>query len=155
MRDRRSERVKTGRAWTTLALLGAGGLIGCTLEQSAPAKPSPPAPAARGQALYGAYCADCHGPLAHGDGPRALTLVRAPADLTTIARRNGGVFSADAVASYVDGRTDIEAHGTREMPVWGRVLDDRNQALDEDFKLTPSWIAQIVAYLQAIQEPQR
>jgi hypothetical protein len=62
------------------------------------------------------------------------------------------VFRADDVAAYVDGRTYVEAHGSREMPVWGRAMDDRNQALDQEFKLTPAWIAQIVAYLETLQE---
>lgn len=138
-----------------LALIGAAGLVACTPRSSEPTQASSAlTPAAQGRTLYGAYCADCHGPLAHGDGPRAATLVRRPADLTTIARRNGNVFRADDVAAYVDGRTYVEEHGPREMPVWGRVMDDRNQALGQDFKLTPAWIAQIVAYLETLQERQ-
>ncbi len=133
------------------AALALAAQLACSNRATAEAVP--PTPAARGKLLYGAYCADCHGPLARGDGPRAATLVQKPADLTTIAQRNGNVFRADTVAAFVDGRTQVEAHGTREMPVWGRVLDDRNQALDQELKLTPEWIAQIVAYLETLQEP--
>ena len=135
-------------AW--VAALGIGGLLACA-PRSGDIKPAV-TPATQGRALYGAYCADCHGPLAHGDGPRAATLVRRPPDLTTIAQRNGNVFRADVIAAFVDGRTYVEAHGPREMPAWGRVMDDRNQALDQDLKLTPTWIAQIVAYLETLQE---
>ena len=42
-----------------------------------------------------------------------------PADLTTLARRNGGYFPLTAVSEIIDGRTLIAAHGTREMPIWG------------------------------------
>ena len=134
-------------------LLGVGALLACEFPGGEVAKTSPPTAAVQGKTLYGAYCADCHGPLARGDGPRAATLVKRPADLSTIAQRNGNVFPTDTVAAFVDGRNHVEAHGPREMPIWGRVIDDRNQALDEELKLTPDWIARIVAYLETLQEP--
>jgi mono/diheme cytochrome c family protein len=142
--------VKTRRTWA--AILATGGVVACALRSGDTEKASPVTPAAHGQKLYGAYCADCHGALARGDGPRASTLVRRPPDLTTIAQRNGNVFRADTVAAFVDGRTFVEAHGPREMPAWGRVMDDRNEALPQDFKLTPAWIAEIVAYLETLQQ---
>ena len=139
--------------WAMLTLAVIAGLAACALWDRDPPRTAPTATqGAQGRALYGAYCADCHGPLGHGDGPRAAALTRRPADLTTIARRNGNVFRADDMAAFVDGRTYIEAHGPREMPVWGRVLDDRNQALPQDLKLTPAWIAEIVAYLETLQD---
>jgi mono/diheme cytochrome c family protein len=143
--------MKTTRALGALIVLGLAGLA-CALRSGEPPSASSLTPAAQGQALYGAYCADCHGPLARGDGPRIRSLVRPPPDLTSIAKRNGNVFPADTVASFVDGRTYVEAHGPREMPAWGRAMDDRNQALDQELKLTPAWIAQIVAYLETLQE---
>ena len=141
---------------TPLAVLGIVGLVACSpVSKPAAQRSSTPAsaPAEQGKRLYAAYCADCHGPLARGDGPRAAALAIRPADLTTIARRSGNVFRADDVAAYVDGRTSVEAHGPSEMPVWGREMDDRNEALDQELKLSPVWIAQIVAYLATIQAP--
>jgi hypothetical protein len=32
------------------------------------------------------------------------------------------VFPANAVAAYIDGRTQPAAHGERLMPVWGEVF---------------------------------
>ena len=41
-----------------------------------------PGPVARGAVLYAAYCAGCHGPAGHGDGPVADVLDLRPANLT-------------------------------------------------------------------------
>jgi mono/diheme cytochrome c family protein len=49
-------------------------------------------PASDGAAMYGNYCAACHGLRATGDGPAAKALTKAPADLTRISARNGGEF---------------------------------------------------------------
>jgi len=49
----------------------------------------------------------------------AAALTTPPADLTRIAARRGGSFPDGEVARFVDGRFDLPAHGTREMPVWG------------------------------------
>ncbi len=65
------------------------------------------------------YCAPCHGRSGEGNGPVAAELVKKPADLTTIARRNGGIFPQDAVRKRIDGRALPPAHGTSDMPVWG------------------------------------
>jgi hypothetical protein len=50
------------------------------------------------------YCAPCHGASARGDGPVASSMKQKPADLTLLARRNGGTFAADEVARIIDGR---------------------------------------------------
>ena len=42
-----------------------------------------------------------------------------PADLTTLAQRNGGWFPFARVYEVIDGRRLVKAHGSREMPVWG------------------------------------
>jgi mono/diheme cytochrome c family protein len=67
-------------------------------------------------------CAACHGESARGDGAVAGSLRVAPSDLTTLAKRNGGVFPSDRVHQVIDGRESVKAHGTRDMPVWGNVL---------------------------------
>jgi mono/diheme cytochrome c family protein len=141
-----------GHIRTALRVLGVAALFGC-LQQPAESPDAGSVPASHsGQRLYASYCADCHGAEGRGDGPRAASLTRAPPDLTGIANRNGGLFIADAVAAYVDGRAHVEAHGPTDMPPWGRSLDDRNQALREELKLTPAWISEIVAYLETLQQ---
>ena len=75
-----------------------------------------------GLQLFSHYCASCHGALGLGDGPVARSLNPPPADLTTLAQRNDGVFDAQAVLSTIDGRREVIAHGPRDMPVWGVVF---------------------------------
>ncbi|QIP03710.2 hypothetical protein [Bradyrhizobium symbiodeficiens] len=31
-----------------------------------------------------------------------------------------GVFPVDRIAKVIDGRTQIAAHGSRDMPIWGK-----------------------------------
>jgi len=64
-------------------------------------------------------CAPRHGVTGKGDGPVAKSLARAPADLTSLSQRNAGVFPVSSIYDVIDGRTQISAHGPREMPVWG------------------------------------
>jgi hypothetical protein len=47
-------------------------------------------------------------------------LNKAPADLTRLSQNNGGVFPFAKVYQTIDGREEVAAHGTREMPVWGQ-----------------------------------
>ena len=49
-------------------------------------------------------------------------LTRKPADLTQIAKRNGGKFPRDVVYRTIDGRNPAFGHGGPEMPVWGGVF---------------------------------
>jgi len=138
------------RAALLAVLIGAMGLAACE-----DADEQPPVAAAsavdEGQELYESYCADCHGSGGLGDGPRAAELARPVADLTGIAERNGGLYIPGAVAEYIDGRRLVETHGTREMPVWGRRLDDRNANMTEETRLTEHMIAAIVEYIRTLQ----
>jgi mono/diheme cytochrome c family protein len=72
-----------------------------------------------GKFEYLSSCSSCHGVDGKGGGPVAAELKTRPADLTTIAKRNGGVFPLNAVYQTIDGRKPIGSHGTREMPIWG------------------------------------
>jgi mono/diheme cytochrome c family protein len=67
-------------------------------------------------------CVACHGESARGDGPVAGSLRVPPTDLTTLSKRNAGVFPSERVYRVIDGRERVTAHGTRDMPVWGHVL---------------------------------
>jgi mono/diheme cytochrome c family protein len=89
-------------------------------------------PSLDGAALFAAYCASCHGKAADGHGPVAPILkVRVP-DLTTITKRNGGVFPFTHVEKTIDGKESAGlAHGTREMPIWGPIFSQVTS--DKDF----------------------
>lgn len=75
-----------------------------------------------GAGLFLNHCAACHGRTGEGDGPVASALSGGVPSLRTLAARNGGEFPAEAVAAYIDGRTQRAAHGERLMPVWGDVF---------------------------------
>jgi len=73
-----------------------------------------------GKLEYEANCASCHGIKGKGDGPLKSFLTKSPSDITTLTKRNGGVFPINRVYELIDGREEVKAHGPREMPVWGR-----------------------------------
>lgn len=73
-----------------------------------------------GKLEYEANCASCHGVSGKGDGVLKPYLTKSATDLTVVAKQNGGVFPINRVYEVIDGRTDIKAHGGRDMPVWGR-----------------------------------
>lgn len=73
----------------------------------------------RGKKEYDAKCAICHGSAAKGDGPYREFISKIP-DLTVLAKNNKGVFPINRVYEVVDGRQVVKAHGTRDMPIWGR-----------------------------------
>src|SRR4029079_15712053 len=107
-----------------------------------------------GEAEYLNSCAVCHGLEGKGDGPLGDELVRRPADLTTINRRNGGTFPYAHVYAVIDGRYAVPSHGERDMPVWGR------QFLEDDAKLfgpaggeivTSERIHNLAGYVQTLQ----
>jgi mono/diheme cytochrome c family protein len=73
-----------------------------------------------GKNVYNQNCAVCHGREGKGDGVAASMLTVKPADLTQIAKKNGGEFPFWKVYGIIDGRQDVKAHGTRDMPIWGQ-----------------------------------
>jgi mono/diheme cytochrome c family protein len=75
-----------------------------------------------GPDLYGEYCAVCHGKDGRGGGPAAAALKKQPADLTQLARKNGGKFDELRVQSVITGSDVVAAHGSRDMPTWGSVF---------------------------------
>lgn len=72
--------------------------------------------------MFREYCAACHGTSGKGNGPAAPALKAVPADLTTLSARNGGKFPDTRVRRYIEGLDEISAHGSRDMPVWGKAL---------------------------------
>jgi mono/diheme cytochrome c family protein len=72
-----------------------------------------------GKREYDANCASCHGLKGTGDGPNRPYLTKAPTDLTTLARANGGVLPVNRLYESIDGSKMVPGHGSREMPTWG------------------------------------
>jgi len=103
----------------------------------------------RGRGLFLGHCASCHGGDARGRGPVAAVLKVPPSDLTRIAARRSGRFEPGEVAAFIDGRFEVAAHGRREMPVWGRVYDDRAPA--QERLLSASDVSAITTWLKLMQ----
>jgi mono/diheme cytochrome c family protein len=106
-----------------------------------------------GEKLYVQHCAVCHGKSGRGDGPFGGILKVAPADLTTIAARNGGTFPDERITQFVDGRLVPAAHGTRQMPVWGRWLGTPIAKGTEPDEVARGEILAILDYLKTLQRP--
>jgi mono/diheme cytochrome c family protein len=96
---------------TSLRLLGIALLVlaGGALAQGRPDL---------GKREYDGNCASCHGIDGKGTGVYFEFLKRSPPDLTTMAKRNGGVFPLSRAYEVIEGAG--QSHGTREMPIWGQ-----------------------------------
>lgn len=75
-----------------------------------------------GKQLFLRHCAACHGREGTGRGPAATSLKTTPTDLTQLKERNRGTFPRLEVVRFIDGERPVAAHGSDEMPVWGRVF---------------------------------
>lgn len=101
-----------------------------------------------GSEMFRTYCAVCHGVNGKGDGPAAGALKKSPADLTQLTVRNNGKYPDRRVAQAISGDTQIGAHGSQEMPVWG----DLFKSLDEGMADVPLLrIANLTDYIKTIQ----
>ncbi|HSJ39706.1 MAG TPA: hypothetical protein VK955_01465, partial [Xanthobacteraceae bacterium] len=85
-----------------------------------------------GGEVFHTYCASCHGTSARGDGPLASSMIRKPANLVEIAKRNGGVFPSDLVFRTIEGRQPIKGHGGPDMPVWGDAFSKSSEVGDAE-----------------------
>lgn len=106
-----------------------------------------------GRVSFLRHCSSCHGAQARGDGPVATALRATPADLTGIAARRGGSFPEAEISAFIDGRTDLPAHGSREMPVWGRVFAQPITENTDGEEVVRGQLWVLVEYLKSIQQP--
>ena len=105
-----------------------------------------------GHTLYQTYCAQCHGADGKGGATDSLRATVKVPDLTTIARRNDGVFPVGKVYDMISGSELLPAHGTRLMPVWGTALQaEPGLAADTPAVVARGRILSMVAYLATLQ----
>jgi len=104
-----------------------------------------------GADIYQRRCASCHGVDARGHGPASGALRVPPSDLTRIAHRRGGEFPAAEIALFIDGRFDLPAHGSRDMPVWGARLGEAIPESTLAEEIVRGKIATLLEYLKSIQ----
>ena len=99
------------------------------------------------------YCSACHGTSGRGDGEMAGRLARRPADLTGLARRNGGEFPTTWVMAKIWGYTGGR-QGAAVMPNFGPLLESRPVPYDGGDGIatpTPLRLVQLAEYLKTIQ----
>lgn len=134
------------------AMLAAGGVLAAWAVQPQP-PPQHLIDSIRGDNLYKAYCASCHGLDGRGNGPMAAWMKVQPPDLTRIAARNGGEFPLARIDRIISGRTISSAealpsgHGAPAMPVWGPVFSQ----VTRDQDLGKVRIDNLARYLRDIQ----
>ena len=131
-----------------LVLAGAMVATGQEAKTQVKREPAPMTSPASGKEMFVSYCASCHGKSATGDGPAATSLKSLPADLTTLAKRNGGKYPSDKVTSILRGQTSLVPHGDQEMPVWGPVFWKMGGGHEE---LVQQRIANLNRYIESLQ----
>ncbi len=101
-----------------IGVVAAGVVTTANAQQSSPAGQSVDV----GKYEYDGHCAVCHGlsGTAKEEGAYSSLLSKTIPNLTTLSKSNNGVFPFARVYQTIDGREQVQAHGTREMPVWGR-----------------------------------
>jgi mono/diheme cytochrome c family protein len=113
--------------------------------QHAAVKPTSPA---SGKEMYTSYCAVCHGPDGKGGGPAASALKTAPSDLTTLSKNNGGKYPALKVTSAIRGESNLPAHGSKEMPVWGSLFWGMSHGHQGEVQQR---VANLTEYIESLQ----
>ena len=111
-----------------------------------------------GEFEYRNSCAVCHGENGDGNGPFAGMMEIGPTDLTSIQKNNSGVFPVERLYNMIDGSLDVQAHGMRDMPVWGarylaRIDNDPATVFsaEERERYARNRILALVEYLSTIQ----
>jgi len=116
--------MRTRSKWIGLVVVALAVLASAQEQAKKEIKHVPvrPTSAASGEEMYKNYCAVCHGTDGKGSGPAAEALKVPPTDLTTLAERNGGKYPALKISSMIRGEAPVPAHGSREMPIWGKLF---------------------------------
>lgn len=125
-----------------VAGVGLMTLTGCVEE-----------PEVTGRLAFAEDCAACHGADGTGRGMLASGLIVQPPDLTTLTRRNDGVFPRNEVMSTIDG-FNRGGHFSAAMPEFG--AGDMGPTVIVEFEEgigtpVPQRLLALSDYLQSIQ----
>lgn len=132
-----------------LAPLAALGLLAACLPTGRDTADKPPT----GAEDFATYCSGCHGADGTGNGPDAAGLPTRPANLTTIAARNGGSFPMTRVMAQIWGYAQENG---RVMPRFAPLLDSDLVLFDSGDGIetpTPLRLVQLGEYVASIQQP--
>ncbi len=102
-----------------------------------------------GKAEFQQYCALCHGVDGRGMGPLTDedTMKKSAADLTLIAKRNGGVFPFSKVADTIRDGRGVSGHTPSRMMAWGKIF-----SADSDPYRATAIIFELTRYVEGLQE---
>ena len=109
-----------------------------------------------GKREFESNCASCHGVNGKGGGYAVEWLRKGPTALTTLTKRNGGVFPVSRMYEMIEGG-NVPSHGAREMPVWGQDYRIRAGEYYVDMPYDPeafvrSRILALIEYINRLQE---
>jgi mono/diheme cytochrome c family protein len=135
-------------ACISAVILGAGLLYaaGAAAQEFAPDE----SVLGEGKSDFEWQCSSCHGPDGKGDGPMAKMLIKPPANLTVIAKANGGVFPFWRVYRIISGKTSVPGHQSFQMPdFWKRFRGD-----EKEWGFLPPHVRvlELTHYIESLQE---
>jgi mono/diheme cytochrome c family protein len=107
-----------------------------------------------GKQDYLENCAGCHGTDGKGHGPDLYIVPGiAPANLTMLAKQNGGVFPFQATEDAIDGRKGIPPHKRFDMPFWGVTMQEQGKAFTPESEAkVKARLDAVVRYIESIQQ---
>ena len=109
---------------------------------------------ATGEKMYTAYCAVCHGKDGRGGGPAAPAMKIPPANLTALAKSNGGKFPALRVSNVIVGDTARpQIHGDKDMPAWGTMFMQMSSGTEATAQADARMrVARLTDYVKSLQQ---
>lgn len=100
-----------------------------------------------GAEMFREHCAVCHGIDGKGRGPAASAFRIRPADLTALARKNGGKFPGAEISKELKS-VDQAPHGSHDMPIWRAFFSELSPKSDAVVALR---ITNLVKYIESLQ----
>ena len=105
---------------------------------------------ASGEEMYVNYCAACHGRDGSGNGPAASAFKTPPSNLKVLTSKNDGKFPGSHVFQILqNGPGNATAHGSTDMPVWGKVFQTIG-----DSAQTHQRLYNLTKYVESLQATQ-
>jgi mono/diheme cytochrome c family protein len=132
----------------TVGVIAVGASTIAHAQQTSPASQN----VDLGKYYYESHCAICHGTSGTGlpTEPGWTLLIKDIPNLTTLSKRNGGVFPFLRVYETIDGRQEVQMHGSRDMPVWGREFSAQSLDLNPYYNTEAFARAKILALTEYI-----
>lgn len=136
------------QVWLAL-LLGAAALLAAATAANAEELPDERV-LSDGKTDYQWHCRSCHGASGKGNGPMAKMLIKPPADLTAIAKANGGSFPFWRVYRIIEGEKPVSGHETFQMPGFWK----RFRSYEKEWRALPphARILLLTHYVGSLQE---